>query len=374
MDNRIRMPMKGVKKDNKIWLKVAEYTGKVLLCVVSFVLVVAMTLLTAIYMISKGKSTVVKEMFVVAMVETGAMDFCAHLFLSDAEVDAIMAKNQIIVADGETDKNLINIAGDGKGEKEPSVIVDGEKLEYNDQGVVLIDIKGKTYVGKVLIVKDPSRVSVAGIPEYGYDKVGKTTEKMAKEHNALAAVNGGGYEEMPGDYTKTGGVPLGANESGVVIIDGKLMWGNRDQQYDFIGFNKENILIVDRMTAQQAVDSGIRDAVNWGPVLVKNGEPSVIPSESVNPGFHPRTAIGQRADGSVILVVVDGRQAHSMGASYDDMVEIMVKYGAVNAANLDGGMSSYMVYENEVITSPYMLYWNGRRNVATSFIVSRIEG
>ena len=93
----------------------------------------------------------------------------------------------------------------------------------------------------------------------------------------------------------------------------------------------------------------------------------------MNPGFHPRSAIGQRADGSVILVVVDGRQSHSMGASYDDMVEIMMEYGAVNAANLDGGMSSYMVYENEVITSPYMLYWNGRRNVSTSFIVSRLE-
>jgi exopolysaccharide biosynthesis protein len=359
------------EKTRKILLKAGEYTGKVLLCVISFALVIVMTLLSAIYIISKGKSDVVREMFVVAMVETGAMDFCAHMFLSDAEVDAIMAKNQIIVADGETDETLINISGDG--EEKPGVIVDGEELKYNEQGVALIDIKGKTYVGKVLIIKDPSRVSVAGLPAYGYDKVGKSTEKMAKEHNALAAINGGGYEEMPGDYTKTGGVPLGANESGVVIIDGKLMWGNKDQKYDFIGFNNDNILIVDRMTAQQALDSGMRDAVNWGPVLVKNGEPSVIPSESVNPGFHPRSAIGQRADGSVILVVVDGRQSHSMGASYDDMVEIMMEYGAVNAANLDGGMSSYMVYENEVITSPYMLYWNGRRNVSTSFIVSRLE-
>ena len=129
MDNRIKMPMKGVKKDNKIWLKVAEYTGKVLLCVVSFVLVIAMTLLTAIYMISKGKSTVVKEMFVVAMVETGAMDFCAHLFLSDAEVDAIMAKNKIIVADGETDTSMIEISGPGGPDK--PIVIDGEKIEYN---------------------------------------------------------------------------------------------------------------------------------------------------------------------------------------------------------------------------------------------------
>lgn len=67
--------------------------GRVLLCIVSFLLVIVMGLLSAIYVISKGPSSIVREMFVVAMIETGAMDFCAHLFLSDAEVAAIMEKN-----------------------------------------------------------------------------------------------------------------------------------------------------------------------------------------------------------------------------------------------------------------------------------------
>ncbi len=361
------------EKTKKILLKIANYGSKVLLCIVSFALVVVMTLLSAIYMISKGPSDIVREMFVVAMVETGAMDFCAHLFLSDAEVDAIMAKNSIIVPEGNTDTSMIVVGGDNGGNNETEIIDNNKGIEYNDQGVALIDIKGKTFVGKILVVKDPSRVSVYGLPEYGEGKKGMSTEQMAIKSNALAAVNGGGYQENEKDYTKTGGIPLGREESGVVIIDGKLMWGNLDQTYEIIGFDNNNILHVDNMTARAALDAGIRDAVNWGPVLVKNGEPCVIPSESVNPGFHPRTAIGQRADGSVLLVVIDGRQTHSLGASYDDLVEIMVEYGAVNAANLDGGMSSYMVYENKVITSPYMLYWGGRRNVATSFIVSRLE-
>lgn len=264
------------------------------------------------------------------------------------------------------------VIGDNN-EKPPSVDkIDTEKgIEYNAQGVSLLDIKGKTFVGKILIVKDPSRVSVYGLDEYGDGKVGKTTEAMAKESGALAAVNAGGYQEMS-DY-KTGGIPLGREENGIVIIDGELKWGELDASYEIIGFDKNNILHVDRMTARNALDIGIRDAVNWGPVLVKNGEPCIVPSESVNPGFHPRTAIGQREDGSVILLVIDGRQAHSLGASYDDLIEVMMEYGAVNAANLDGGMSSYMVYENEVITSPYMLYFNGRRTVSTSFIISRLE-
>ena len=119
-------------------------------------------------------------------------------------------------------------------------------------------------------------------------------------------------------------------------------------------------------------DKEIRDAVNWGPILVKNGEPCVVPTDSANVGFHPRSAIGQRADGAILLLVIDGRQANSIGASYDDLIEIMMEYGAVNAANLDGGMSSYMVYENEIITEPYLLY--APRNVATSWLVSRVEG
>lgn len=350
---------------------VGKYVGRVLLCIVSFLLVIVMGLLSAIYVISKGPSSIVREMFVVAMIETGAMDFCAHLFLSDAEVAAIMEKNRIIVPEGETNTSLV-VIGDNN-EKPPSVDkIDTEKgIEYNAQGVSLLDIKGKTFVGKILIVKDPSRVSVYGLDEYGDGKVGKTTEAMAKESGALAAVNAGGYQEMS-DY-KTGGIPLGREENGIVIIDGELKWGELDASYEIIGFDKNNILHVDRMTARNALDIGIRDAVNWGPVLVKNGEPCIVPSESVNPGFHPRTAIGQREDGSVILLVIDGRQAHSLGASYDDLIEVMMEYGAVNAANLDGGMSSYMVYENEVITSPYMLYFNGRRTVSTSFIVSRLE-
>lgn len=353
----------------RILSRIGRYAARTAVCIVSFLLVILIGLLSAIYMIEKGPSSIVREMFVDAMVQTGAMDFCAYLFLSDAEVAAILEKTEIIVPPGKTDTQLV-VVGDGEHNSGVGEIDDSKGIVYNEQGVALLDLKGKTYVGKILIVKDPSRVSVCGLDQYGEGIVGKTTEQMAKETHALAAINAGGYEEMS-DY-KTGGIPLGRDEGGIVILDGVLKWGELDRTYEVIGFDRNDILHVDNMTAREALDIGIRDAVNWGPVLVKNGEPCVVPSESVNPGFHPRSAIGQRADGSVILLVIDGRQAHSLGASYDDLVEVMVEYGAVNAANLDGGMSSYMVYEDEVITSPYMLYFNGRRTVSTSFIVSRL--
>ncbi len=359
--------------------RVAAVIGKVfvrlLAVVLSVVIAVMMTLISAIYIISKSDSEVVKELFVTTVIDTGALDFCAKMFLSDEEVNAILEKNQIVVPEGKTDTTLVVI---GESEKDPEQqIIDDEKdkeqgIVYNDQGVCLLDITGRTYVGKVLIVKDPSRIKVAGLNKYGEGIVGKTTEQMAKEADAFAAVNAGGYREMS-DF-KTGGIPEGREEGGFVVINGEKKWGSEGVAYEVIGFDANNILHVDRMTAAEARELGIRDAVNFGPILVKNGEPCLVPTTGANLGFHPRTAIGQRADGSVILVVIDGRQAHSLGASYTDLIEIFMRYGAVNAANLDGGMSSYMYYNGEVITSPYMLYFNnGRRTVATSIIVTRLE-
>ncbi|MBR5060473.1 MAG: phosphodiester glycosidase family protein [Clostridia bacterium] len=351
--------------------KVLKIIGRLLACVVAVAIVVSVTLLAAIYFISRGDSAVVRDMFVTTMVDTGAMDFCAHMFLSDEEVNEILKSNEIIVPEGKTDTTLI-VTGESDSRVDPDEQqrIDEEKgVVYDEDGVCLIDLKGKTYVGKLLIVKDPSRVSVAGLDKYGEGIVGKSTEQMAKDADAFAAINGGGYREMS-DY-RTGGYPEGRDGEGIVIINGVLKWGNLDRKYEIIGFDKNNVLHVDTMTGREAMNIGIRDAVNWGPVLVKNGEPCVIPSSAGNIGFHPRTDIGQRADGSVMLVIIDGRQAHSLGAAYEDLVEIFMRYDAVNAGNLDGGMSSYMVYKGEVITSPYMLYFNGRRTVATSFIVSK---
>ena len=351
--------------------KALKVIGRVLACVVAFAVVVSVTLVAAVYFISRGNSTVVRDMFVTTMVDTGALDFMAYMFLTDEEVEGILKSNEIIVPEGKTDTTLIVTGEDGThrdpGEQER--IDEEQGVVYDEDGVCLIDLKGKTYVGKLLIVKDPSRVSVAGLDKYGEGIVGKSTEQMAKDEDAFAAINGGGYREMS-DY-RTGGYPEGRDGEGIVIINGELKWGDLGRVYELIGFDKNNILHVDNMTGKEAMDIGIRDAVNWGPVLVKNGEPCVIPSSAGNIGFHPRTAIGQRADGSVMLVIIDGRQAHSLGAAYEDLVEIFMRYNAVNAANLDGGMSSYMVYKGEVITSPYMLYFNGRRTVATSFIVSK---
>lgn len=126
------------------------------------------------------------------------------------------------------------------------------------------------------------------------------------------------------------------------------------------------------MTPRQAIEMGVRDCVHTvhetGPFLILNGEPLTVPDTTVyGGGKNPRTAIGQRADGAVLLMVVDGRQAESIGATFKDMTYLMLEYGAVNASCMDGGTSTQMVYEGEVVNKPYSP--TGPRRCPTGFLV-----
>ena len=140
--------------------------------------------------------------------------------------------------------------------------------------------------------------------------------------------------------------------------------------------NNAGIMVLGKMTGQQALDQGIVEAINFGPYLIVNGEPCSVQGFSES-SLNPRTAIGQRADGAFLILTVDGRQPTSIGASYEDLIEIMMRYGAVNAANLDGGSSTYMVQNDPVnndpriITQTASLY--GPRRMATSILVCRVE-
>ena len=164
-------------------------------------------------------------------------------------------------------------------------------------------------------------------------------------------MNAGGFYDP--FWNSNGGIPHGP-----VIINGVL-----DSDYErglpeggIVGFNKDNKLVLKRMTGEEAVAEGIRDAVDWGPYLIVDGV-NQFQDVTWYTWTCGRTAIGQRADGVVLMLVIDGHQEHSQGASYADMAAIMQKYGAVNAANMDRGTSTSMTLDHNYINSP----WNGYR-------------
>ena len=277
------------------------------------------------------------------------------------------------------DTKEVTITNEEKNAKLEDVsynIVDDNELNYNPQMYAnkydkeiltrdnnedykIIKIQGTTigadyhYEGYMAVIYDPSKVKIAkstgaGITENSY---GQILSDISKNNNAVIAMNAGGFYDQ--NWNSNGGIPHGP-----VIIDGKIDtdYKRGDEGGGIIGFNKENKLVLKRMSADQAIAEGIRDAVDWGPYLIVNGK-NQFKDVNYYTWVCGRTAIGQRKDGIVLMLVIDGLQKHSKGASYADMAAIMEKYGAYNASNLDGGTSTAMTLNHQYINSP----WNGYR-------------
>ena len=207
-------------------------------------------------------------------------------------------------------------------------------------GIIIVDVKKKGFVGKMIIILDPSRVFV-GKPEV-YGGYGMTLEDLAKRYNALGGVNGGGFYDPEGGGT--GGYP-----DGLTVVGGEIFQEGISTR-TFCGLDSDNILHVGDYDSEEAVEDRIRDGVSFGPALIINGKGEY--GNHMETGINPRTAVGQRADGAILLLAIDGRQVHSIGASFGDARDVMLDFGAVNACNMDGGSSTAMYYNGQYINSP----------------------
>ena len=342
---------------------------KLILRILSVIFVTLLLLVIGLYgvmwILVKGPSSAAKQQFVCAVQESSAMGWLANLYLSQAEIDEILEKNRMQeVAQGTvSDTDLIHIAEQEENTEDPNAEVNGTPQEEPE--IQIEDVMGTTYRGKMMIVKDPSRIFVGTVEEFK-EGTGQVVADIAKRYGAVGGINGGEFVDM-GSYAYSA-MPVGC-----VISQGNVLAGSMDEVYNITGFNKDNILVVGKMTLRQAIEMGIRDCVHTlhetGPFLIINGEPLSVPDTSVyGGGKNPRTAIGHRADGSVLLLTVDGRQANSIGATFKELVYIMQDYGAVNAAAMDGGTSTQMVYNGEVVNSPYSP--TGPRTCPTAYLVA----
>lgn len=284
------------------------------------------------------------------------MAFVPDLFLTEEQIIGIMSESEEAVPVDKTDVPLSAIeATHPESSKESHADLTAEE---ND--IEFVEITGPTYRGIMMIVKDPSRIFVGTPDRYGGS--GLTLEKMVEKYDALGGINGGGFHDPNGNGQ--GGVP-----TGIVITEGKLIYGNRATYSNVIGFDADSILHVGKMTAAEALEQNIQWACSFGPALVINGEPATDPLLEATQNLNPRTAIGQRADGAVLLLVIDGRQVTSLGATYDDLIAIMLEHGAVNASNLDGGSSSQMLYDDGTLSLNAAV--TGLRPLPTAILVRK---
>ncbi len=334
------------------------------LCVLTALVLVLVAALGAGFIGFRGPSQSLGDLLTVSMLETSALKFVPRIYYSSAEVEAIKARNEVGELDDETDTSKIVIAGPtpepGQADVAPVSTPKPENLIVEENGLQIFEVHGPTYNGWIMVVQDPSRVAVGVCRENFNSKPGLVLHDIAARYNAIAAINGGGFSDEGG--LGNGGRPIGLVISGGEVLNKASI--NSDHNI-VMGFDRDNKLIVGKMTSEEAVKKGLRDALAFGPALVVNGEPASFSGSSS--GLNPRTAIGQRQDGAVLLLVIDGRQASSLGATYADMINVLMEYEAFNAANLDGGSSSMLWYNGEYINKGVIL--TGSRELPTAFIV-----
>ena len=353
---------------NTLPKKILGGIGKFFLLLLTLAAVLILTVFICVKMICSDISPTAKKVFVTTMLETGQLKFLASWFVSEAEIQELVNSNSMPVFNEAVDTSKIVI---------DSGVSSGDKKEEEVKEIEIVEISGKTFYATMLIVKDPSRVSVASI--YPWKDKGITLDELVKQSGAIGGINGGLYDST----NNTGGIPCG------VLVAGGEIQMNEPQRFSglvLIGLTEDNILqIIDLegMTAQDVeklvTDMKIRDAVtfqeessdanNHFVQLIINGASREL--NGMGSGLNPRTAIGQRADGALLLLVTDGRgKSGHLGASASDLINIMSEYGAVNAANLDGGSSSCMYYDNEyLMTSVTFYYSNSSWRLPAGFVI-----
>lgn len=322
----------------------------------TLIVLLVVGLALAMNLIFNGPSTAARDALTMSLLEPSATKWIPGLFMSEDLVASIRDSGK-----DETPLEDINL--------DEIVIMDSSSLAATDEwaaypdGIRIESYAGKTYNAHIMLIQDPSRVylGLSSYDGFSTSKPGKRLNVAIEDEGASAAVNAGAFND-----DGTAGAQVGSVPSGMVIHDGKVVSNVKNAEFPggFGGFTNDNKFVVaENMTEAHAMELGIRDGCEFGPVLIVNG----VPNQQVysgNSGYNPRTVIGQRADGVVIIICADGRQAGSLGATYKDMIDLLTAYGAVNACNMDGGSSSVMLYRD---------YNTGEVNMINSYSVLQSE-
>ncbi len=219
------------------------------------------------------------------------------------------------------------------------------------------------FTAKVMIIPDSTTVHLVA-SKYSYK--GEALSDLIKENNAIAGINAGGFVDK-------GGTGSGGQMLGIVISNGNVLsGGDRNTPQLVGGFLKDGEFITGNYSVKQLLKLGVREAVSFGPQLIVNGVNRVSANLDGAWGWAPRTAIGQRQNGSVVMIITDGRfywnKTHR-GASMSDMAHLFEKYNAVNAIAMDGGGSTTMIKNGELLLKPATSTRVGMRYLPNAWVV-----
>ena len=339
-DSGAAMPPKKKKKKGSGLL--GRIIRRFFLVLFTVVILVLAALVLVMNLVFNGPSPAARDKLTMTLIEASATKWVPALFIGEDTVAEIRTSK--VEGGGLTDEvtDITQVI------VQTNNVITGESNEWDNypDGVRIERRSGDTYNAHIMIVKNPAQVYMGTSTEKFSTAIpGKRiTEVMAENPDVIAAINAGAFNDDGTASSYVGSTPLG-----LVMSNGNCVWtsGKQPGLEGFAGFNEDNILVVSKsnLTKAQAEELKVRDGCCFGPVLIMNGEVN-LEAYNNKSGFNPRTAIGQRADGAVIFVCIDGRQAGSLGGTYADIINIMQEYGAVNACNMDGGSSSVMMYRD----------------------------
>ena len=303
-----------------------------------------------------------RNIWIETAMTTDQHKWLATWFFPDWLIDEVMSA-QVDIKDISVTDIYGNQSSDILGQEN---LVVGEKDKFGntvyandlEENIVILEIKKTNFVGKLVLVDDPSRVFL-GATDYKGSRGEFICDYLEKE-NAVVGVNASGFIDR-------GGVSLGGEIAGQCVSKGEY-WGRYDSRYTLVGFDENNRLVVGGIENWE--EYNIRDGFQYKPTLILNGEKVV--EDSAGWGLQPRTVVGQCKNGVVLLLVADGRQVgYSIGATMEDCADILLQYGAVTAGACDGGSSSVIGYDGEVINKPCARDMPTGRYLPNAWLVAR---
>ena len=307
-----------------------------------------------------GPISYFRNLLVTTAMTTMTHHYLARTVYSDKMISNVLNSNYLEENTDSTNTSDITFSNEDSGNYESIYEEQILKRDPDNDLYKVINIDENGYKGYMVVIYDPSRISLAIADGLSYG--GQQLQTIAQNNEAKVAINASGLYSIS---------DVGIKATGTVIKDGKIysVGGNTGWGGGLIGFNQDNVLVLTKENATTAIKNGMRDAVEFGPFLIVNGEASTIVGNG-GYGVAPRTAIGQRKDGIVLFLVIDGRNpGYSIGIDMADMIEIFKRYKAHNAANLDGGGSSTLVINGEVVNNPQGYGYEGGRYLVNSWIL-----
>ena len=299
-----------------------------------------------------------RNLYVNTAMNTMDHKYLAKVFYSDEVINEIMNSSYFITIDEEV--NLDNIVID-TAEKDSYKDEYEKELLTREEGnnlYKLINLKVGNANAYLIAIYEPEKVQLIAKEKFGTSS-GERIITMCERYGGIVCINGGGFV----DYGYGSGIPIG-----YVIEDGNITWSDGDintYRDNLIGMTKDGKLtLLSNTTGQEALDAGVVDAMTFGPFLIVNGKNLEIHGDPW--GRSPRVSIAQRKDGVMMFLVIDGEN-YINGASLQDVIDTLVKYGAYNAANLDGGTSSTLIINNKLVNNPPKAKATNGRYVVTGW-------